>query len=109
MKTSLENVTNKNTLLSQENTPKNYYVISPILMTSLTQMLASSDFFCINLVHTCDKFQGKSIRNGEVMEGEPNSPPPPRFWGAPKRPGIKRVKGCPPFDKFQVINMSQLP
>ena len=29
------------------------------------------------LVYTCDKFQGKSIRNGEVMEGEPNQPPSP--------------------------------
>ena len=27
------------------------------------------------LVHTCDKFQDESIRNGEVMEGEANDPP----------------------------------
>ena len=55
-----------------------YYVVSPIVMTSLTQMLTPSDFFRINL---CTKpwytpvistFQGKSIRNSEVTEGEAN-------------------------------------
>ena len=45
----------------------------------IKKLLMSSDFSFHQLVHsalvhTCDKFQGKSIRNGEVMEGVDSAP-----------------------------------